>query len=349
MTSDKNGKPGVQVRLKGLHTVRRKLADGSMRIHYYAWRGGPRLDPDNLAAEFYAAHAARKARTVRGTNSTLVAALLPQYLADYAGRSPKWLREKRRHVDILVGEFGEDDVSVFDNPAMLADLHDFRDTMKDTPSKANHVMAELSAFIEWCRKRGLLQANLTQAVDRFASASRADIVWSDAEIDAVTKYLSPAAIPLVRAAALTGLDRADLVALNWSDIGEDLFIRVRRVKSQGLAVIPVYDALAEILDALPRTSPKVFTNSKGQPWSGDGFSTNFRRAKNRAGITGKRFKDLRGTAATYFYKRGLSDEDVASIMGWEESRCKIIRREYVTDSARAAGKILQLNKSRPKV
>jgi hypothetical protein len=33
---------------KGVHVVRRKLADGSFNTHYYAWRGGPRLDPDTM-------------------------------------------------------------------------------------------------------------------------------------------------------------------------------------------------------------------------------------------------------------------------------------------------------------
>ena len=41
-----NGGRGVRVSLKGVHTVKRKLADGSVRTHYYAWRGGPKLGVD---------------------------------------------------------------------------------------------------------------------------------------------------------------------------------------------------------------------------------------------------------------------------------------------------------------
>lgn len=32
------------MKLKGIHKVRRKLADGKMRVHYYAWRGGPKME-----------------------------------------------------------------------------------------------------------------------------------------------------------------------------------------------------------------------------------------------------------------------------------------------------------------
>ena len=50
-------KRGVSVELPGVHRVRRKLADGSERVHYYAWRGGPKLDPDDLAGSYKRAHA----------------------------------------------------------------------------------------------------------------------------------------------------------------------------------------------------------------------------------------------------------------------------------------------------
>jgi integrase len=176
----------------------------------------------------------------------------------------------------------------------------------------------------------------------------------DDEIEEVLTHASDASRPLIRAAALTGLDRCDLIALNWSNIGEDGFIRTRRQKTAELAVVPVHDALADVLKAVPRASPKVFVNGKGEPWRGDGFSTGFRRAKIKASarfpnLGEKRFKDLRGTAATYFYRRGLKDAEVAEILGWTAETCKEIRKEYVTDAARAAGLVEQLNKARTKM
>lgn len=33
----------ARIELKGIHRVRRKLADGSFREHHYAWRGGPKF------------------------------------------------------------------------------------------------------------------------------------------------------------------------------------------------------------------------------------------------------------------------------------------------------------------
>ena len=356
MGKGKGEKPGVSVKLKGLHTPKYKRADGSPTTYYYAWRGGPKLDvgeeptPEELARAFYDTHDAFKRSRLPDPRSTITAALLSRYInpEEYEGRSEKWYKEKVRHVGILREEFGEDDITVFDDPAILDDLYGFRNSMRDTPTKANHVMAELAAFLGWCRKRGVIEKNLAAGIDRFEKKKRAHIIWTENEIDAVCREATPAARPLIRAAVLTGLDRADLVALNWSEVGEDGFIRHRRAKTVELAVIPIYGALADVLNALPKASPKVFLNGRKQPWTADGFSTGFRRAKIKAGID-KRFKDLRGTAATYFYQCGLGDEDVAEIMGWSEETCKEIRREYVTDAARADGLIIQLNKARTKV
>lgn len=41
------------------------------------------------------------------------------------------------------------------------------------------------------------------------------------------------------------------------------------------------------------------------------------------------FHDLRGTAATRFYVAGLSEREIAEIMGWEEESVSRIIRRYV--------------------
>ena len=33
----------MRVRLKGINSKRKRLADGSLKIYYYAWKGGPPL------------------------------------------------------------------------------------------------------------------------------------------------------------------------------------------------------------------------------------------------------------------------------------------------------------------
>ena len=83
--------------------------------------------------------------------------------------------------------------------------------------------------------------------------------------------------------------------------------------------------------------------SRGQPWSPNGFSTTFTRAKTAAKIGDLHFHDLRGTAATKFYVAGLSERVIAEIMGWTEENVAKIIRKYVDRSAATKAIIRQLN------
>ena len=46
----------MRIRLKGLNSVSKVLADGSVVTYYYAWKGGPRLKGEFGTAEFIASY-----------------------------------------------------------------------------------------------------------------------------------------------------------------------------------------------------------------------------------------------------------------------------------------------------
>jgi hypothetical protein len=59
----------VRVRLKGLNFSRKRLADGTLRTYWYAWRNGPLLRGEPGTPEFiasYNAAVAIKATTPQG-------------------------------------------------------------------------------------------------------------------------------------------------------------------------------------------------------------------------------------------------------------------------------------------
>ena len=55
------------------------------------------------------------------------------------------------------------------------------------------------------------------------------------------------------------------------------------------------------------------------------------------------FHDLRGTAATKFYVRGIPERAIAEIMGWEEKQVQKIIKRYVGRTAYTEELIRQLN------
>src|SRR5215467_1095952 len=65
----------MRVRLKGINSITKKLADGTRRTYWYAWKGGPPLRGEPGTPEFVASYneaVARKVVTPQGTlTSTL--------------------------------------------------------------------------------------------------------------------------------------------------------------------------------------------------------------------------------------------------------------------------------------
>ncbi len=110
--------------------------------------------------------------------------------------------------------------------------------------------------------------------------------------------------------------------------------------------MPIYPPIRAILNDAPRIGPIVFTNTRGRPWTADGFSTAFQKAKKKAGIQNLRFHDLRGNAVTYLYTEGLSDLEVADIVGWSEESVRQIKKRYVSRKAVASALIERLRRTK---
>ena len=65
----------MRVRLRGINSKRKRLADGSYRTYYWAWKGGPPLRGEPGTPEFVASYneaVARKVSPPRGVLTTLL-------------------------------------------------------------------------------------------------------------------------------------------------------------------------------------------------------------------------------------------------------------------------------------
>jgi hypothetical protein len=65
----------MRVRLKGLNSKRKRLADGSFRTYWYAWKGGPPLRGEPGTPEFIASFNAAAATKIAPPSGVLLALL----------------------------------------------------------------------------------------------------------------------------------------------------------------------------------------------------------------------------------------------------------------------------------
>ena len=337
----------VKIDLKGIAKVRAK---GS--TYYYAWRGGPRLVGELGTPEFIASYQeAYEGQRRPDPNKFRSVVTLYKASADYRKLADSTKATWAPWFDRLADHFGDLRVVQFDRPEKIRPLiRQWRNRYAHKPRTADLGMQVLSRVLSYAvDPLGKISANPCEGIKQLYTVDRSEIIWTDADIAQLKATCSAEIAHAVDLAAHTGLRQGDLLRLSWSHVGDDAIV-IPTGKSRGRreAIVPLYDALLDVLKRTPKRSTTVLTNSHGVPWTRDGFGSSFHKAKIAAGVqdSNLHFHDLRGTAATRFYTMGLSERVIAEIMGWEEGHVARIMRRYVGRAAATQAIIRRINEAR---
>lgn len=332
----------VIVRLKGLASARKKMADGSVRAYWYAWRGGPRIDAEPGSAAFmaeYTRHVSAKPAVVQaGTVAELIR--LYEASSDYP-KSQASVRAYRTYLGLIDRKFGTLPLAALEDRRTRGVFKDWRDTMKATPRKADYAWSVLNRLFNYGVDRGAVITNPCAKGGRLSHADRTENVWTDADISAVFA-VAPFEVAIVIFAALwTGQRQGDLLGLSRSRIVNGV-LTLRQGKKGKLVTMPVAGPLAEALERNPKRGPILFTSSDGVPWTEDGFRTSFGRVKEKAGIGDLHFHDLRGTFSNRAAAAGATTIEIASCTGHEVEGSKALGASYLHRSLELATNCIRL-------
>ncbi|RUV71007.1 MAG: site-specific integrase [Mesorhizobium sp.] len=336
----------VMVELKGLHTVKAKG-----KVYYYAWRGGPVVKGEPGTAAFQNAYNEAIASRAAPDGNKFSASII-RYRAspDYKKLAESTRRNWGPWLDRIADHFGSLSMRQFDRPEKIRPrIRAWRAKFAETPRAADYGMQVLSRVLSFEVDRGAIAANPCEGIKQLYSGSRSEIIWTDADIAQLKAVCSVEVAHAVDLAAHTGLRAGDLVRLAWSHVGEDaIIVTTGKSKHRREAVIPLYQELRDVLARIPRRSPVILTSSKRRPWVKDGLGSSFLKAKADAWPDGENlnFHDLRGTAATKFYIAGLTEREIAEIMGWEEEHVARIIRRYVSRTAALKERIRKLDQAK---
>lgn len=306
----------MRVRLKGINPKRKKLADGTYRTYYYAWKGGPRLQGEPGTPEFIASyHAAVNAR--KAPPQGVILSILQGFQAsdDFLSRSDRYRADMVKHIKKIEAKFGDFPLGALADRRSRGEFMAWRDQLAlSSRRQADYTWTVLARILSWALNRGLVAANPCERGGRLYRGSRADKIWSDDDERAFLEK-APKHLHLALLLALwTGQRQGDLLRLPWSAY-DGRHIRLKQGKTGSRVVIPVGAPLKAALDATQRQSTVILVNSDGMPWTGDGFRSSWRKACAAAGISGVTFHDLRGTAVTRLAIAGCTEAQIAAITG----------------------------------
>jgi len=319
-----NGKRSkMLVRLRGIHTTHKKLASGEVRKYFYAWKDGPRIDATPGTPEFIRLYneavAARKIPP-KGTLSGLI-----DYFKDsdeYKSKSAATQRSYDLYLPLIEKKFGSMPIAAVEDKRARGEFKTFRGSFADTPRKADYVWTTLARVLSVAKDHVKIDVNVCEkSGGRLYKANRSEIIWS---ADNIREFCAAASISLQAALLLalwTGQRQGDLLRLTWKSY-DGTYIRLRQEKAKGgkgsRVTIPVGVPLKTALDAAmkkKRTATTILTNSRGVPWTEDGFRTSWGKAFARTTLGDLHFHDLRGTAVTRLALVGCTVPEIASFTG----------------------------------
>ena len=259
----------MRVNLKGLHWAVAKLADGSIRIYWYAWRNGPRLKGEPGSPEFVASYNEAAAAKGIAPDGHLLSLLQGyQNSQDFLGLRERTRDDYKRQIVKIEEEFGDCPLKALARPETRGVFMDWRDELAlRSKRQADYAWTVLALVLSWAKGRGKITVNPCERGGRVYSGSRVDHVWSIEDEHAFLEN-APEHLHLPLLLALwTGQRQGDLLRLTWKAYN-GVAIRLRQSKSIGRhrrivsVEIPVGAPLKVALDAAAKS--KNFTGHIAQ-------------------------------------------------------------------------------------
>jgi integrase len=316
--------------------VRKRLADGTLRIYHYAWRGGPQVVGKPGSPEFLTSYqAAHQSR--RPTPQNLIRGLIAEFQAsaEFRELSAKTRQDYGRYLSLIGNEFGDMPLAAVEDRRARGEFKSWRDRLKASPRTADYAWSVLARLFSWAKDRGRIINNPCERGGRSYRADRSEKIWTEAEIGSFLAVASPPLRLALLLALWTGQRQGDLLRLPWSAF-DGSTMRLRQSKTRRRVSIKAGEPLRAALSQTARTATTILTNTAGHSWTEDGFRTSWGKACRKAGIVGLHFHDLRGSAVTRLAEAGCTEAEIAAITGHSLRQVGSMLDRYLNRSEKLA-------------
>ncbi len=244
----------MRVRLKGLNSVIKRLADGRTVSYFYAWKGGPALRGKPGTPEFIASYNEAVASKITPQSGTLLSILQGfQVSEDFRSLAERTRADYVKHIKVIEIEFGDFPLSAFTDRRTRGVFLAWRDRLAmSSRRQADYAWVVLARILSWALNRGLVTANPCEKGGRLYRGSRAEKIWTPDD-EAAFINSAPAHLHLPLLLALwTGQRQGDLLRLSWSAYDGN-HIRLRQSKTGARVSVPVGAPLKAALELHDKT------------------------------------------------------------------------------------------------
>jgi hypothetical protein len=163
----------MRIRAKGLHWTPVRLADGTKKTYWYAWRGGPRLQGEPGSPEFIASYTAACAARVPTPEGKLLSLLNTYQISqDFLGLRDRTRADYIKQIEKIEQKFGDCPLKALADPRTRGIFMDWRDELAlKSKRQADYTWTVLARVLSWAKDRGKITVNPCERGGRAGRAS----------------------------------------------------------------------------------------------------------------------------------------------------------------------------------
>lgn len=255
--------------------------------------------------------------------------------SDFKGLGKQTKKDYVRYFDLISHHWGDIPVRMTKAKNVLW----LRDQYSNTPQKTNYLLRVLSRLISWGVPMEYRNDNPCRHVPPIKIAGSGWAPWPWEDIESARDNMHFKIWAVLAGCLFTGQRISDVVKMKRSDIkpvpGSNCsMIGVVQNKTQMKLWIPVHQLFLPVMERGLKGNDTffIFTNSRGRPWTRDGFETSFRKEKQRQGFERLRERGLvihglRKSAAVMLAESGCSDAEIQAITGQSKAMVEYYTRQ----------------------
>ncbi|MBZ9744313.1 tyrosine-type recombinase/integrase [Mesorhizobium sp. CO1-1-7] len=319
----------MPIKTGGIHKVERQLANGSVKVYYYAWRGGPQMKAKPHTEAFAVEFARLKEEEIVGNKKiATIETLIDHFTGPEHQRNPDFISlAQSTRIDHLYAfklvrnTWPECPLAFTQTNGFKGDVSTWHSSMRANPRKADKALFSLSKVFSYAieTEYGGVEKNPCRGIERLYNGSRKQFLWSGDQIALLRKQLEPHLLLPFEIAYSTGQRQGDILALTWKH-WDGTYLQFTQSKTGKELKVKANSRLKAMIDALlPANKDKlrICLNSRSRPWTKDGFKTSWGKAMDSEGIKieGVTYNDLRGTFICERASEGSSIQDIARATG----------------------------------
>ncbi|UXN70950.1 tyrosine-type recombinase/integrase [Devosia neptuniae] len=336
----------MHARYKGVNRVKKTLADGTVKLHFYHRATGTKLEGQPGTASFAASFAAAGKLIVNRQEGTLSGLIRDfEKTAKWRKLAESTQKEYRRVFKFWDGKYGTVPLATLSHKSFRQRVLEWHDEFsEDKPREADNRVTILARILSWAATDADLAKNVLETFDRAYDGDRSDMIWLPDHVEAFMGAAEPEMQLAMVLALHTGQRQADIRKLAWTQY-DGKTIALRQGKTGREVRVPCTVALKKTLDAAPRRGALILLTKTERAFQKRYFAEKWDDVYVAAKLPGVgdegaglaadpklrlHFHDIRGTTVTMLFEAGCTVAEVASITGHSLRRAQEILDKYLS-------------------